>query len=139
MANDASCNSKAMAPSVPRRLPRRPRPAHPKVFGVAPARQNDCRRGKNNDLLQPPSQWPLHVTLAAQPGKNGVGTIAQADLDPDLLRYLQTCPSWNSLAKERLQTQPTISKCIAAEEAVLRLKTEIPGFVDGENPRSVAA
>ena len=104
------------------------------MFGVAPVRQNDYRRGKNNSFLQPPGQLPMHVLLAAQRGKNGVGTIAQADLDPDLLRYLQTCPSWNSLTKKRLQTRAVISKSIAAEEAALQLKTEIPGIVDEENP-----
>ena len=94
---------------------------------------------KTNSFLQPPGQVPLHVLLAAQRGKNGVGTIARANLGPDLLRYLQTCPSWNSLAKERLQQRASISKCIKADEAALRLKTEIPGFVDEENPRSAAA
>ena len=94
---------------------------------------------KTNSFLQPPGQLPLHVLLAAQPGKNGVGTIAQADLEPDLLRYLQTCPSWNSLAKERLRTRAPVSRCLKAEEAALRLKTEIPGFVDEKTRRSAAA
>ena len=76
----------------------------------------------------------LHVSLAQQKGKNGIGTVAQSDLDPDLLRYLQTCPSWNSLAIRRLETLETGSSCVGAEEAELRLKTEIPGFVDEENP-----
>ena len=70
-----------------------------------------------NSFLQPPGQVPLHVRLATQPGKNGVGTIAEADLDPDLLRYLQTCPRWNSLAEKRLETGATTSKCAAADEA----------------------
>ena len=99
-----------------------------------PSARMTAAEAKTNSFLQPPGQLPLHVLLAAQRGKNGDGTIAQADLDPDLLRYLQTCPSWNSLAKERLQTRVSNSKCIAAEEAALRLKTEIPGFVDEENP-----
>ena len=81
----------------------------------------------------------MHVLLAAQRGNNGVGTIAQADLDPDLLRYLQACPSWNSLAKEHKQGRASVSKCIAAEEAALCLKTEIPGFADEDPPPSVAA
>merc|ERR1712155_201751 len=101
---------------------------------MGPPARVTAAEAQNNSFLQPPGQWPLHVTLATQPGKNGLGTIAQADLDPDLLRYLQACPSWNSLAKERLQTRASVSKCIAAEEAALRLKTEIPGFVDEENP-----
>ena len=46
-----------------------------------------------HSFLQPPGQVPLQVRLATQLGKNGVGTIAEADLDPYLLRYLQTCPS----------------------------------------------
>ena len=94
---------------------------------------------KTIGFLQPPGERPLQVTLATQLGKNGIGTIAQSDLDPDLLVYLQMCPSWNSLARERLQESAGVSKCIAAEEAALRLKTEIPGFVDEENPRSAAA
>jgi serine/threonine protein kinase len=99
-----------------------------------PSARMTVAEAKNNSFLQPPGKLPLQVLLAAQRGKNGVGTIAQADLDPDLLRYLQMCPSWNSLAKECLQTQAPISKCIAAEEAELRNNTEIPGFVDEENP-----
>ena len=91
-----------------------------------------------NSFLQPPGKWPLKVTLATQPGKNGLGTIAQADLDPDLLHYLQACPSWKSLAKERMQKRASFSKCIGEEEAALRLKSEFPGFVDAENPRSAA-
>ena len=91
-------------------------------------------QAKTNSFLQPPDQLPLHVLLAAERGKNGVGTIAQADLEPDLLRYLQTCPSWNSLAKECLRTRAATSRCLKAEEAALGLKAEIPGFVDEENP-----
>ena len=87
--------------------------------------------------MQPLGQVPLHVRLATQPGKNGVGTIAEADLDPHLLRYLQTCPSWNSLAEKRLKTGATMSKCVAAREAALRLKTEIVGIVDEKkNPKT---
>ena len=99
-----------------------------------PSDRMTATEAKTNSFLQPPDQLPLHVLLAAQRGKNGVGTIAQADLEPDLLRYLQTCPSWNSLAKERLRTRATVSRCLKAEEAALRLKAEIPGFVDEENP-----
>ena len=99
-----------------------------------PSDRLTATEAKTNSFLQPPGQLPLQVLLAAQRGKNGVGTIAQADLDPDLRRYLQACPSWNSLAKEHLQTQASVSRCLKAEEATLRLKTEIPGFVDEENP-----
>ena len=90
-----------------------------------PSARMTTAQAKTNSFLQPPGQLPLHVRLATQRGKNGVGTIAQADLDPDLLRYLQTCPSWNSLAKQRLETGAIISKCVM---------TEIAGIVDEENP-----
>ena len=89
---------------------------------------------KTHRFLQPPGLVPLRVRLATQPGKNGVGTIAEGDLDPDLLRYLQTCPSWNSLAEQRLKTGETCSKCVRGEEAALGLKTEIVGIVDEVNP-----
>ena len=67
-----------------------------------------------------------------------VGTIAEADLDPDLLRYLQTCPSWNSRAEMRLETGATMSKCVAADEAARGLKTDIAGIVDEPPSRSAA-
>ena len=103
-----------------------------------PSARMTIAEAKTHIFLQPPGQVPLHVRLATQPGKNGVGTIAEANLDPDLLRYLQTCPSWNSLAEKRLETGATMSKCVAAEEAALGFKTEIAGIVDEENPRSAA-
>ena len=64
-----------------------------------PSARMTIAEAKTHSFLQPPGQVPLHVRLATQPGKNGVGTIAEADLDPDLLRYLQTCPSWNSMRR----------------------------------------
>ena len=76
---------------------------------------------KAHSFLQPPGTV-LTVRLARVQGKNGFGTIAEANLDPDLPRYLQTCPSWNSLAKERLETGATMSKCVKADEAALGLK-----------------
>ena len=88
---------------------------------------------KTYSFLQPLGKVPLHVRLATQRGKNGVGTIAEANLDPDLLRYLQTCPSWNSLVEMRLKTGATKSRCIRACVAALRLKTKIAGIVDEKN------
>ena len=58
-----------------------------------PCARMTATEAKNSSFLQLPGHLPLHVLLAAQHGKNGVGTIARGDLDPDLLRYLQTCPS----------------------------------------------
>ena len=91
---------------------------------------------KTQSFLQPPGQVPLHVRLATQPGKKGVGTIAEADLDPDLLRYLQTCPSWNRLANatKHWKKGALMSTCVRGDEAALGLKLEFPGIVDEENP-----
>ena len=91
-------------------------------------------QAKTHSFLQPLGLLPLRVLLATQPGKNGVGTIAAGDLDQDLLRYLQKCPSWNRLAEQRLKTGATCSKCVRGEEAALGLKTEIVGIVDEVNP-----
>jgi hypothetical protein len=98
-----------------------------------PSARMTIARAKTHSFLQPPGQVPLHVRLATQPGKNGVGTIAEADLDPDLLRYLQTCPSWNILA-EKHRKKGESGKCVRGDEAALGLKSEFPGFVDGEKP-----
>ena len=108
------------------------------MFGAAPVRHNGHRRGPKNSFLQPLGQVPLDVCLATQPGNNGVGTIAEGDIDPYLLRYLQTCPSWNSLATKRLETGATHSKCVRDDEAALGFKTEIAGIVDEETRRSAA-
>ena len=107
-----------------------------KCLAWHPSDRITAAEAKAHSFLQPPA--PLRVRVAAQPGKNGVGTIAEADLDPDLLRYLQTCPSWNSVAEKRLKTGATMSKCVRGDEAALGLKTEIAGIVDEENPRSAA-
>ena len=104
-----------------------------------PSARMTAAEAKTSGFLQPPGQWPLCVRLHARLGKNGIGSIAHAFLEPDLLRYLQTCPSWNSLAQKRMHGKAAVARCVAAEEAALCLKTEIPGFVDEENPRSVAA
>ena len=98
-----------------------------------PSARMTIAEAQKHPFLQPPGQVPLRVRLATQPGKHGVGTIAEADLDPDLLRYLQTCPSWNSLA-EKHWTRAPISKCVRAGEAALGLKSEFAGIVDEENP-----
>jgi len=98
-----------------------------------PSARMTIAMAKKHSFLQPPGQVPLRVRLATQPGKNGVGTIAEANLDPDLLRYLQTCPSWNSLAENHWKRAHQ-AKCVRADEDALGFKSEFPGFVDEENP-----
>eukprot|EP00959_Pyramimonas_sp_CCMP1952_P389324 8157996-Pyramimonas_sp.AAC.1 len=61
-------------------------------------------------------------------GKIGTGTIAEAELDPDLLRFLQRDPCWQNLAKERLDTRATVSECVRGDEAAQGLKTEVAGI-----------
>ena len=99
-----------------------------------PSARMTVARARSHSFLQPPGQVPLRVRLDTQPGKHGVGTIAETDLDPDLLRYLQTCPSWNSQAEVHWKKGKPTSKCVLPKEAALRLKSEFPGFVDEENP-----
>ena len=105
-----------------------------KCLKWSPRARLSIPEAKSHRFLQPPGEVPLHVRLAAKPGKHGVGTIAEASLDPDLLRYLQTCPSWNSLAELRFNTGAALSKSVGEVEAALGLKTEIAGIVDEENP-----
>ena len=51
---------------------------------------------KAHSFLQPP-RAVLKVRLDRVEGEHGIGSIAEGHLDPDLLRYLQTCPSWKQL------------------------------------------
>ena len=99
-----------------------------------PSARITIARAKTHSFLQPPGQVPLHVHLATQPGRNGIGTIAEARLDSDLLRYLQTCPSWTSLAENHWENGALACNCVATDEAARGLKSEFPGFVDAENP-----
>ena len=99
-----------------------------------PSARMTIAEAQKHPFLQPPGQVPLRVRLATQPGKHGVGTIAEIDLDPDLLHYLQTCPSWNNLAEVHWTKGKPTSKSVRRDEAALNLKSEFPGFVDEEHP-----
>ena len=85
-------------------------------------------------FLQPPGEHNLRVRMSMQKGKNGTGTIAEGELDADLLRFLQNDFCWDGLAKQRLNTGATHSKCVRGDEAAKGLKTEIAGIVDEQNP-----
>eukprot|EP00959_Pyramimonas_sp_CCMP1952_P175136 3659884-Pyramimonas_sp.AAC.1 len=85
--------------------------------------------GSARSFRRPPGR-ELRVRVSKQQGENGFGTIAEADVDPDLLHFfLHACPGWNSLAEKRLQTGATGAKCVRKGEAALGLKTEIAGIV----------
>ena len=88
---------------------------------------------RQSGFLQPPGKVPQSV-FSMERGKNGTGTICEANLDPDLLDYLQRDPCWGILAKERVDTGATRSKCVRADEKEKGFKTEIPGIVDETNP-----
>ena len=83
-------------------------------------------------FMQPPGT--LRIALNMERGKNGTGTIAETDLDPDLLHFLQDDPCWDGLVKKRLDTRATHSRCVRTDEAQKGLKTEIAGIVDEKNP-----
>ena len=106
--------AKAWPPSVPRRLPRRPRPARPKVFGVAPVRQNDCHRGKNQQLLA--AAWS--VATACPPGRAarqerrrnysaGRPRTRFAPLFANVPELEQPCQAAPANASNRLQVRPS--------------------------------
>ena len=88
---------------------------------------------RSSAFLQPPGK-ELEIIVNREQGKNGIGTIAEAKLDPDLLLFLQHDPCWGALARQRVETGATHSKCVRGDEAAKGLKTEIAGIVDELNP-----
>ena len=127
------CNS-GVAPSVSRGLPQRPRRPRPTRFAMAPARRIGIAAAKAHSFLQSPGAV-LTVRMDRVQGKHDKGTIAEAKLDPDLLRYLQTCPSWNSFAQQFLESAgQAFSKCVRQDEAEKGFKSEFAYFVDEERP-----
>ena len=89
---------------------------------------------RQSGFLQPPGKTPQSV-FSMEQGKIGTGTILEANLDPDLLHYLQGDSCWGILAKQRVDTDgATRSKCVRAGERAKGFKTEIPGIVDETNP-----
>ena len=105
-----------------------------KCLAWHPSARTTIARAITHSFLQPPGQLPMNVRLAMEPGKNGVGTILEIKIDPDLLHYLQECDSWQRLAEIHRKKGETTCKCVRADEARLRLKSEFPGIVDEENP-----
>ena len=82
------------------------------------------------------------AAIVGRPGQEAVADampacaaswLEELPFDPDLLRYLQTCPSWNSLAENHWKRAHQ-AKCVRADEDALGFKSEFPGFVDEENP-----
>ena len=90
-----------------------------------------ARAGGGGDLRHADVHWRRRgAVVRALPQMSSLGLQG--------LNFLQTCPSWNSLAEKRLKNGATMSKCVRGDEAALGLKTEIAGIVDEENPRSAA-
>ena len=108
-----------------------------RVLQWRPSDRIGIAAAKAHSFLQPPGAV-LTVRLDRVQGKNGIGTIAEANLDPDLLRYLQTCPSWNSLAQQCLESKGPKrripSKCVRKEDSETGLKSEFVGIVNEKRP-----
>ena len=118
---------------MPRRLPEGLLQLIQKCLVWHPSARFSITEAIFHRFLQPPGEALLQVRFATQPGKLGVGTIAEGWIDPDLLRYLQLCPDLKRLAETYFHN---LSKCVSTEEAALGFKSEFPGFVDEETPRS---
>eukprot|EP00959_Pyramimonas_sp_CCMP1952_P384139 8050567-Pyramimonas_sp.AAC.1 len=72
-----------------------------------PGHRLTLTRARLSGFTQPPGK--LQITVNMERGKTGTGTIAETDLDPDLLHFLQDDPCWGGMAKERVDTGATHS------------------------------
>ena len=50
------------------------------------------------------------------------------------MEYLQKCPTWEQWHAECRRNQFEPNQSISLEEGKLRMKTEIVGYIDAENP-----
>ena len=76
----------------------------------------------------------LSVTLRAQAGKRGVGSIAEGALQPEVLEYIQGCAAWPELVEQCRQTNFEPNRCISPGESKLRMKREFVAFTDVDQP-----
>ena len=76
----------------------------------------------------------LSVKIAAQPAKNGLGSIAEGVLDDEVLEYIQNCPSWQQLHEECRQNNFSPNSCISKAEGKLLMKREFVGYIDAQRP-----
>ena len=89
-------------------------------------------RAKTHPFLETPA---LSVGVALAPGDKGVGSICVGELAPELLQYLQACPSWPALVASSAASRfVATSSSVHSDEAVLGFKSEHAGIIDDENP-----
>ena len=69
----------------------------------------------------------LSVTVSAEEGRHGRGSICSGFLDEEVLHYLQNCPSWVRMRDECLADDFEPSRCISEEEGRRRMKHEFVG------------
>ena len=79
------------------------------------------------------SSRALSVAVSVAKGKKGLGSIAQGNLDDDVLEYLQKCPSWERWHAE-LRNQFTQNHGIGHEEGQLVMNSERAGYIDAAKP-----
>ena len=77
---------------------------------------------------------PLALSVAAQQGKHGLGSIASGHLQADVLDYIQNDPGWLEMRAEAERTHFSPNRCMSAAEGALGLKAEFPGYVDASRP-----
>ena len=102
-----------------------------------PGHRLTLTQARLSGFVQPPGK--LQITVNMERGKNGTGTIAETDLDPDLLHFLQNDPCWDGLAKERVDTRATHSRCVRGDEAKKGKKQRSQASWTRRTPRSAAA
>jgi len=74
------------------------------------------------------------VNVPLVKGKHGLSSIADGNLDDDVLEYLQQCPSWELLHEECRQSIFLPNAGMHIEEGKLRMKREFVGYIDASKP-----
>jgi len=99
-----------------------------KLLRFQPSERRSAASAIQHLFLNP---WPdLSRPVSMTMGKIGMGTIAQGDLAPELLQYLQDDPTLAMSSTSKRKRNSSVSK----NEDALGLKREFVGYIDANNP-----
>ena len=73
--------------------------------------------------------------VAGEEGRHGPASLCSGSLHPEVIDYLQNCPSWLILTADAVDRDLEPSRCISEAEGKLRLEREFVSHVSEKAPK----